>query len=147
MITAKRAFDSPPLARVAPGTLPALEWLVTVCLAKDPDDRWSSAHDVRLHLQGIAEAPQAAGRSRIRRAATRAPGVRRRRGGTAFAPGYILFRRDNALVVQPFPPTGAKWQVSKGGGQQPQWRRDGCELFYIGADKKLVGVHAPLLSL
>ena len=44
------------------------------------------------------------------------------------------------VYVQPFPITGAKWQVSKGGGQQPQWRRDGRELFYIAPDKKLVGV-------
>ena len=44
------------------------------------------------------------------------------------------------VYVQPFPATGAKWQVSKGGGQQPQWRRDGRELFYIAPDKKLVGV-------
>ena len=44
------------------------------------------------------------------------------------------------VYVQPFPTTGAKWQVSKGGGQQPQWRRDGRELFYIASDRKLVGV-------
>ena len=44
------------------------------------------------------------------------------------------------VYVQPFPTTGAKWQVSKGGGQQPQWRHDGRELFYITPDKKLVGV-------
>jgi hypothetical protein len=44
------------------------------------------------------------------------------------------------VYVQPFPPTGAKWQISKGGGHQPQWRRDGRELFYIAPDKKLMGV-------
>jgi Tol biopolymer transport system component/tRNA A-37 threonylcarbamoyl transferase component Bud32 len=44
------------------------------------------------------------------------------------------------VYVQPFPTTGAKWQVSKGGGQQPQWRRDGAELFYITPDRKLTGV-------
>ena len=44
------------------------------------------------------------------------------------------------IYVQPFPTTGAKWQVSKGGGQQPQWRRDGAELFYVTPDRKLIGV-------
>ena len=44
------------------------------------------------------------------------------------------------VYVQPFPTTGGKWQVSKGGGQQPQWRRDGAELFYITPDRKLTGV-------
>ena len=40
------------------------------------------------------------------------------------------------VYVQPFPPTGVKWQVSKGGGQQAQWRHDGAELFYITPDRK-----------
>jgi dipeptidyl aminopeptidase/acylaminoacyl peptidase len=44
------------------------------------------------------------------------------------------------VYVQPFPPTGVKWQVSKGGGQQAQWRQDGAELFYITPDRKLTGV-------
>jgi Tol biopolymer transport system component len=44
------------------------------------------------------------------------------------------------VYVQPFPTTGARWQVSKGGGTQPQWRRDGSELFYIAPDNKLIAV-------
>ncbi len=42
--------------------------------------------------------------------------------------------------VQPFPTTGVRWQVSKNGGYQPLWRRDGRELYYIAPDKKLVAV-------
>lgn len=34
------------------------------------------------------------------------------------------------VYIQPLPPTGAKWQISTGGGFQPQWRGDGKELFY-----------------
>ncbi len=44
------------------------------------------------------------------------------------------------VYVQPFPATGAKWQISKGGGFQPQWRRDGAELYYVTPDKTLIGV-------
>ena len=44
------------------------------------------------------------------------------------------------VYVQPYPATGTKWQISKGGGVQPQWRRDGRELFYVAPDKKLTGV-------
>jgi Tol biopolymer transport system component len=44
------------------------------------------------------------------------------------------------IYVQPFPTTGSKWQVSKGGGQEAQWRRDGNELFYLSPDKKLIAV-------
>jgi serine/threonine protein kinase len=39
-----------------PLTPPALERLVRACLAKDPDDRWQSAHDVARELKQIATA-------------------------------------------------------------------------------------------
>jgi len=35
------------------------------------------------------------------------------------------------VFVAPFPWTGAKWQVSNGGGAGPRWRADGKELFYF----------------
>jgi len=44
------------------------------------------------------------------------------------------------VYVQPFPATGAKWQISVGGGEQPRWRRDGKELFYLAADRNLMSV-------
>jgi len=37
----------------------------------------------------------------------------------------------NEVFVQPFPPTGGKWQVSSGGALSPRWREDGRELFYL----------------
>ena len=44
------------------------------------------------------------------------------------------------VYVQPFPATGAKWQVSVGGGEQPRWRRDGKELFFLAPDRNLMSV-------
>ena len=44
------------------------------------------------------------------------------------------------VFVQPFPPTGVKWQISRKGGQQPQWRGDGAELYYLAPDRKLLAV-------
>ena len=38
--------------------------------------------------------------------------------------------------MQPFPPTGAKWQVSVNGGDEPTW--GGNELFYIDRAAMLV---------
>jgi hypothetical protein len=38
------------------------------------------------------------------------------------------------------PAGGAKYQITTAGGTQPQWRRDGKELFYISGDGKLVAV-------
>ena len=44
------------------------------------------------------------------------------------------------VYVQPFPATGAKWQVSVGGGEQPRWRRDGKELYFIAVNRNLMAV-------
>ena len=52
----------------------------------------------------------------------------------------------NEVYVQSFPPSGGQWQVSTGGGAQPHWRRDGKELFYIAADRKLMAVEVSLTS-
>jgi Tol biopolymer transport system component/DNA-binding winged helix-turn-helix (wHTH) protein len=35
------------------------------------------------------------------------------------------------IYVQSFPPSGSKWQISTAGGEEPYWRRDGKEMFYI----------------
>jgi hypothetical protein len=44
------------------------------------------------------------------------------------------------VYVQPFPPTGAKWQVSITGGDEPVWRGDGRELYYIDPGGQLIAV-------
>ena len=44
------------------------------------------------------------------------------------------------IYVQPYPGPGGKWQVSTGGGIQPQWRGDGKELFYMAPDQSLMAV-------
>jgi eukaryotic-like serine/threonine-protein kinase len=44
------------------------------------------------------------------------------------------------VYVRPFPVTPGKWQVSTTGGEQPRWRRDGKELFYLSSDHKLMSV-------
>ncbi len=52
------------------------------------------------------------------------------------------------VYVQGFVPPGpqgdggassGKWQVSGNGGDQPRWRRDGKELFYVAIDGRLMG--------
>jgi len=47
--------EPPPISSVEAMTPPALDRLVSTCLAKDPDDRFQTAHDVKLQLQWIAE--------------------------------------------------------------------------------------------
>lgn len=57
---------------------------------------------------------------------------------------YVAYASNESgraeVYVQPFPATGAKWQVSTGGGEQPRWRSDGEELFYLSGDKRLMAV-------
>jgi eukaryotic-like serine/threonine-protein kinase len=40
--------------------------------------------------------------------------------------------------VTSFPDARGRWQVSTGGGEQPRWRGDGKELFYLSPDGKMM---------
>ena len=55
---------------------------------------------------------------------------------------WIAYTSDESgtrdVYVQTFPAPGGRWRVSTGGGTQPRWRRDGRELFYIAAGRKLM---------
>jgi Tol biopolymer transport system component len=54
---------------------------------------------------------------------------------------YVLNESGrNEIHVQPFPGPGAKSQISTGGGNLPQWRRDGREIVYLGPDNRLMAV-------
>ncbi len=53
--------DPPAISSIQPMTPPTLDRVVKGCLAKDPDDRWNTAHDVKLQLQWIAEGGSQAG--------------------------------------------------------------------------------------
>jgi Tol biopolymer transport system component/predicted Ser/Thr protein kinase len=47
--------EPPAVSTVQAMTPPALDRVVKTCLAKDPEDRFQTAHDVKLQLQWIAE--------------------------------------------------------------------------------------------
>jgi hypothetical protein len=57
---------------------------------------------------------------------------------------FIAYVSDESgrseVYVQRFPLSSDKWQISTGGGQQPLWRGDGKEIFFITEDKKLMAV-------
>jgi Tol biopolymer transport system component len=44
------------------------------------------------------------------------------------------------IYLTSFPEARGKWQVSTGGGEQPRWRGDGKELFYLSSDSKMMAV-------
>ncbi len=76
MATGRRAFEGTsqasliaavlkeaprPMTELQPLTPPALDRVVTQCLAKDPDERWQTAHDVKRELEWIAEGGSSVG--------------------------------------------------------------------------------------
>ncbi len=70
-------------------------------------------------------------------------------GAGQFSPDtrWIAYASDESgrseIYVQPFPAPpggGSKTSVSRDGGNQPRWRRDGKELFYLSFDGKLMAV-------
>jgi dipeptidyl aminopeptidase/acylaminoacyl peptidase len=42
------------------------------------------------------------------------------------------------VYVAPFPGPGGKVQISTAGGNEPRWRRDGKEIFYLAAGTRLM---------
>ena len=69
LISAIMSADPPAIATLQPLTTPMLERVVKTCLAKDPDARWQSAHDVKLELTWLVQSvgpPAAVSRSRNR---------------------------------------------------------------------------------
>ncbi|MEO6260080.1 MAG: protein kinase, partial [Thermoanaerobaculia bacterium] len=70
MVTGKRAFDGRtrtsiiaaivdrdplPISDLQADAPPPLDRVVSICLRKDPDQRWQSAHDLKLQLESIAQ--------------------------------------------------------------------------------------------
>ena len=76
-------------------------------------------------------------------------GTQFRESQARFSPDgrFIAYTSDSTgryeIYVRPFSPDGnvaGLWPISKDGGTQPAWRRDGKELFFISADSKMVAV-------
>jgi eukaryotic-like serine/threonine-protein kinase len=108
MVTGKRAFsgksqaslisaimsgEPAPISTIQPMTPPALDRVVKTCLAKDPDERWQTSHDVMLELQWVAEASSQTG------AATRATGRSKNRERLAWIAAAVLLITSLVLAI------------------------------------------------
>jgi Tol biopolymer transport system component len=63
-----------------------------------------------------------------------------------FSPGgkWVAYASDESgtweIYVTSFPSATGKWQVSRGGGDEPRWRSDGKEIFYLAPSGMLMAV-------
>src|SRR5579864_1361701 len=111
MLTAKKAFDGKsqlsvvsailekepaPISTIKPMTPPALEHTVRQCLAKNPDERWQTAHDIKQELEWI----------RTQRSETTVS-VRRNRALLYAALGLALAGLISMLFIVRLRPTGS----------------------------------------
>ena len=57
---------------------------------------------------------------------------------------FIAYTSDETgtpeVYVQSFPSPGMKVRISTGGGEQPEWRSDGREVYYLSSDRRLTAV-------
>jgi Tol biopolymer transport system component len=61
LIASVLEHDPPSISSIQPLVPPALDRVVKTCLAKDPDDRWQTAHDLESELKWIAQMGSQAG--------------------------------------------------------------------------------------
>ncbi|MFA6958218.1 MAG: protein kinase [Thermoanaerobaculia bacterium] len=162
MMTGKRAFvgaskisliamiaagQPAPMQQVQPLTPPALEHVVLRCLEKSPDDRWQSAHDIRVELDWISQAGSRAGFPVSR--------IFRRRLRERVSLGILVFlflvgavavltlvdrtvRDDGALTVELTPPAGERYLAAGNAGGPAVISPDGRRIVYR-AEKNGVG--------
>ena len=97
LITAIMSAEPPSIASVQPMSPAALDRVVKTCLAKDPEDRWQSAADIKRELRWIGEG-SAAGVAAPAAVATRRRS--RERIAWAVAAAAVLCGAGVALVAR-----------------------------------------------
>jgi hypothetical protein len=140
MIAAILERDPAPVSSIVPMTPPALDRVIKTCLAKDPDDRFQTAHDAKLQLEWIVEGGSQAGAPAIvvsrRRTRERwawiAAGIL---AAAALALGY-LWRRSAARPASPvatsiLPPEKGRFNFALG---SPAISPDGTRIAFTATD-------------
>ena len=67
LIAAIATADPDPLSKTTPDAPPMLQHILQRCLAKDPEDRWQTAHDMLVQLRWVAEGGGVAGSAPARK--------------------------------------------------------------------------------
>jgi serine/threonine-protein kinase len=130
----------PPISSVVATVPPALDHIVTTCLAKDPDERWQSAGDIGRELKWLTAgrsdvAPRGDSASRTRERAIWAAAV----VGLAILAGALIWTRPPAAVSTGNPPArfvlplGAEAALVNTGLPNVAVSPDGRHVAYRGA--------------
>jgi Tol biopolymer transport system component len=136
--------EPPPVSQVQPVVPPALDYVIRTCLAKDPDARFQTAHDLLLQLKWITEGGSGAGlpapvtahrRRRERLAWMAAAGL-----GAAFlvtAAIAVIHFREAAPVVDPVQFTMTTPENTLFAGQTPQFAvsPDGRQVVFVATER------------
>ena len=157
MVTGHRAFDGesrasliaailerepPPVSTLQPLSPPGLDHVVKTCLAKDPDDRWQSAHDLAAALRWIKEAGSQAGEAGAGRPATEDAGADRVGAPAVLAllgrwGGIALWSasesRRQVVRSSLLPPEGARFEPGSGAMALSP---DGTRLAFVASDEE-----------
>jgi eukaryotic-like serine/threonine-protein kinase len=154
MVTGQRAFDGKsklsvltailekdpePPSRLQPTSPPVLDHVIKTCLEKDPEQRFQTAHDVKLELRWIA------GNDRLE---VSGPARHRLRPGwvatgiavlvaIAFATAYLMLRPRPAPVVRAsiLPPPGTAFLTASVWASPPALSPDGTQLAFNARDE------------
>jgi eukaryotic-like serine/threonine-protein kinase len=145
-IAAILASDPQPISSIQPMTPPALDRVVHTCLAKAPEDRFQSVHDLRLQLGWLAEAGSQAG-------VPATVAVRRKRrewlgwaaalllllvGGVGYYLAYLEHGRVLSIAVRSSieAPEQQTFSFTGDGGGPPAISPDGTRVVYAAADNQ-----------
>ena len=105
IVAAVLASEPQPISVLQPMSPPALDRVVKVCLAKDPDERFQSVHDLKVQLKWIAEGGSQSG------VATPVVGRRKNRERMLWGLLALLFAGCVALAALHFGPAKTERQV------------------------------------
>jgi len=147
LISAILRDEPEPISQVQPTSPVALDRIVRTCLAKDPEERWQSAADLKRELQWIGESSQAGAAAPSAAAVTLSPRRSARAGWIvaalavlgALALGASLLRRraDASAPIYSFldPPPRTSWQLTGDEAAPPVVSPNGASVVFGAAGK------------
>ncbi|HXG88161.1 MAG TPA: protein kinase [Vicinamibacterales bacterium] len=137
LIASIMASRPAPISTVDPLTPPALDRVVSLCLAKEPDDRWQTAQDMAAELKWIAEGGSQIGAPAA--VSTRRKSRERLAWGAVAVLGLIAAAAVGRLVTlpRPSPPELTRFSIVSPKGVRLSWPRlspDGRAVAFVGID-------------